>query len=143
MSINSSQSSPTCKLPLYPETKVPAPVISPSEPTAPKCLNPSKGRGNVSAKRSPVTSCCQASRPTLCWRRCPCNPGGLQTSPAHRDTSQLSQRILFPHSSTSSPHRRDYFSFYLLLMCFAITIQINFSTGCSISPSSISRAHRI
>lgn len=48
-----------------------------------------------------------------------------------------------PHSLTSSPPRRDYFTFYLLLMCFASTIQTNFSTGCNISPSSTSRPQRI
>ena len=143
VSINSSQGSPLCKLPLPSESQVPASVTSSSETSALKGLNPSKGRGDASAKRPHAKSCCQASRATLCWRSCPPHPGGLQTSSAHRDTSQLSQGALLPHSFTSSPPSRDYFTFYLLLMCFASTIQMNFSTGCNISPSSTSKAHRI
>lgn len=56
--------------------------------------------------------------PSLCWRSCPGHPGSLQTSPAHRDTSQLPQGALFPHPFISPPPRRDHsmILFYFLLI---------------------------
>lgn len=141
--ITSSQSSALYKLWLPSEIQVTVSVTSSSDTLALKGLNPSKGRGDASSKRPYVKSCCQASRSTLCWKSCPHHPGGLQTCPAHRDSPQLSQGALFPHSFASSPPKRDYFTFYLPLTRFASTIQTNFSTGRNTSPSCTSRAHRI
>lgn len=140
--ITSSQSSPLYKRWL-PSLQVAVSVTSSSDTLALKGLNPSEGRGGASSKRLHVKGCFQAFRSTLCWRSCPHHPGGLQTSPADRDNPSLSQGALFPHSFTSSPPKRDYFTFYLLLMHFASTIQTNFSAGRNTFSSSTSRAHRV
>lgn len=86
---------------------------------------------------------CQASRSSLCCRRCPHHRGGFQTSPAHRDSSQLSLGAQFPQPITSSTPQSHSFTFCLLLICFASTMQMNLSTDYNIPPSSTSRAHRM
>lgn len=86
---------------------------------------------------------CQASRSSLCWRRCPHHRDGFQSSPAHRDSSQLSLGAQFPQPVTSSTPQSHSFTFCLLLICFASTIQMNSSMHYNIPPSPTSRVHRL
>lgn len=82
--------------------------ISSQGPEAPK------GTGDDCAKSPHVRSCClSASRCSLCCRRCPHHGGGFQTSPAHRDSSQLSLGAQFPQPFTSSAPQ----SHFLLSVC--------------------------
>lgn len=86
---------------------------------------------------------CQASRPSLCWRRCPHHRGGFQTSPAHSNSSQLSLGAQFPHPFSSSTPQSHCFTFCLWRNCFASTIPMDFPMDYNISSSSTSRAHRL